>query len=237
MHQVLRADEFTSLIEGQFTLVDIERVVALNHVLRRVRHHLAIGVDIERNTVSIGGLNQIIDLRNRTNTKRNIIEAKTRCPFTLIVESLPVVPVENVKLFVSLLYATDTPPMVSPVAGSTIWLIRVCRRFGKRGANIGSGRHLDDTADTVHRNVEDVIAILCRQLENIGQRLVRAGTNRLCRCGPETSARSQQEVILGLTDTKERVVAIADNRSIDVIWLGGSFSSRFRDGIAAHLNV
>ena len=52
--------------------------------------------------------------------------------------------------------------------------------FSQRGANIGGSRHFDTTY-AVHRNVEDIITVLCRQFEDIGQRLVRTGANRLCR--------------------------------------------------------
>ena len=84
MHQVLRADELTGLVEGEFAFVDIERIVTLDHIFfRRVRHHLAIGIDIERHAVGIGGLHQIVDFRNGTNTERNIVEAKTRGAFYL----------------------------------------------------------------------------------------------------------------------------------------------------------
>ena len=85
MNQVLRADEFTGLVEGQITLVDMG-IVTLDHILRWVRHHFTIGIDIERHTLGICCLNQIVNLRNRTNTKRNIVEAETRSAL-LMVES------------------------------------------------------------------------------------------------------------------------------------------------------
>ena len=188
MHRVLRAYELTGLVEGQFALVDIERVVALDHILQRVRHHLAIRVDIERHAVGIGGLDQIVDFRNRADTKRDIVKAETRRALHLDGqigtggaggegEAVGLAAVSNC-------HTADriTGGRIDDLVDAGL------QRFSKRSANIGGGGHLDDTADAVHRDVKDIVTVLCRQFEDIGEWLIRTGANGLCRGGLETGA-------------------------------------------------